>query len=100
MECVGYQFVGWFNGTEDEEGNVTYGAEVDFNAALTGNTTVYAKWTEEQTANYTVVICKERMPDTYAATVYLLRILQRLSPLLMLAKMMKELLFLLMSMAS
>lgn len=43
---VSFQFLGWYNGTEDELGNVTYGTLVTTNSLVltTGDRTVYAKW--------------------------------------------------------
>lgn len=40
-----------------------------FDTTITKRVTLYAKWTPNPTARYTVIIWKERMSDTYAANV-------------------------------
>ncbi len=75
---LGYDFGGWYEPVyetvdgvtqpaKDDNGNVilsdtpfTFGTKIDHRI------TVYAKWTPKATADYTVIIWKERMSDTYA----------------------------------
>ena len=61
MTRLGYAFGGWY-----KDKNCTDGNEFTFGGELEENTTIYAKWTEAPTANYTVIVWKERMTDTYA----------------------------------
>lgn len=79
MERLGYSFDGWYKLKEnvdisavpkDEEGYYIISDEFfdtfTFGEELEDNLTVYAKWTSAATANYTVIVWKERMTDTYA----------------------------------
>ena len=79
MERLGYYFSGWYelkedvdisNVPKDSNGNyiVTdeYFKSFTFGNELENNITIYAKWTSTTTANYTVIVWKERMSDTYA----------------------------------
>ena len=61
MTRLGYSFGGWYTDKDCTAGN-----EFTFGQELNDNITVYAKWTPAQTANYTVIVWKERMTDTYA----------------------------------
>lgn len=61
MMRLGYTFGGWYKDQSCTDGN-----EFTFGNELEDNTTIYAKWTPAQTANYTVIVWKERMADTYA----------------------------------
>ncbi len=79
---LGWDFVNWYepeyetviiDGNEvtqpkkDDNGNVILSnTPFTFGTKLTKRTTVYAKWTPHTTANYTVIVWKERMTDTYA----------------------------------
>ena len=54
----GYEFLGWF----DEDDNA-----FEFGDTIDERTTIYAKWRQNTTANYAVIIWKQRMTDTYAA---------------------------------
>ena len=53
----GYTFDGWYTGDESDarDGQVS-GELFDFSKELTGNTTVYGKWTKGGTADYSVMI--------------------------------------------
>ncbi|MBR3346772.1 MAG: InlB B-repeat-containing protein, partial [Solobacterium sp.] len=53
---LGYEFGGWYTDEACTDGN-----EFDFTKALEKTTTVYAKWTENQNANYTIIIWKENL---------------------------------------
>ena len=50
----GYNFGGWYT-----DAACTAGNEYGFNEELTQNKTIYAKWTEKTTANYTIVFWTE-----------------------------------------
>ena len=56
----GYEFGGWY--TEPECTN-----EFDFTQELTARTTVYAKWTANPQATYTVIVWKQSVVDDYNA---------------------------------
>lgn len=61
MVRLGYSFGGWYTDQGCTDGN-----EFEFGNELTDNITIYAKWTAATSANYTVIVWKERMTDTYA----------------------------------
>ena len=72
----GYTFMGWYHGTEDEEGAVTYGDQVSdgngsvlISGGLTINkeTTLYAQWAPNNATTYTVVIWKQKVTDSKTA---------------------------------
>ncbi|MBO4804923.1 MAG: InlB B-repeat-containing protein, partial [Paludibacteraceae bacterium] len=56
MKCLGYTFGGWYT-----DRNCTTGNEFTFGQRLTERTTIYAKWTPNATANYTVIIWKQNL---------------------------------------
>ena len=79
MARMGYTFGGWWrlkdnvsitNVPKDADGyyiiSDDYFTPFAFGSELDDNQTVYAKWTSAATANYTVIVWKERMTDTYA----------------------------------
>ncbi|WP_165252115.1 InlB B-repeat-containing protein [Adlercreutzia sp. ZJ304] len=41
----GYTFDGWFEGTEANDGTITFGDKFDFTTEIVAETTLYAKWT-------------------------------------------------------
>ena len=51
MTRLGYTFGGWYTDKDCTEGN-----EFTFESELADNTTIYAKWTEADTASYTVPV--------------------------------------------
>ena len=59
MVCVGYDFGGWYDtkahadALESEEGKFT------FDAGITDQTEIYARWIPKTKANYTIVIWKQ-----------------------------------------
>ena len=62
----GYTFGGWYtevSGTEDENGYtpVVESSKFTFGNTISDKTTLYAKWTPAQTANYTVIIWKQNV---------------------------------------
>lgn len=56
MLRYGYTFAGWYTDKECTDGN-----EFTFGEELKENTTIYAKWTSGETANYTVIIWKQNV---------------------------------------
>ena len=80
MVRLGYTFENWYrlkenvdiaNVPKDSTGSYIITDEnfelFEFRHELDDNITIYAKWNSTETANYTVIIWKERMSDTYAA---------------------------------
>ncbi len=59
----GYTFGGWYTDADCTEGN-----EFEFGHPITENTNLYAKWTENTSANYTVIIWKQNVHDSKNAT--------------------------------
>ena len=64
----GYSFDGWYNGTErtvivdgKETTVVDLGERFTFGGTIADTTTIYAKWTPAETANYTVLIWKQNL---------------------------------------
>lgn len=55
-----YTFGGWYTNAECTGNEFTFGGQIS------ERTTLYAKWISNTTANYTVIIWKESMADTYA----------------------------------
>lgn len=55
-----YTFGGWYTNPECTGNEFTFGGQIS------ERTTLYAKWISNATANYTVIIWKESMADTYA----------------------------------
>lgn len=80
MTRFGYTFAGWYTlkagvnianvpKTEDDYYDVTntqYFEPFTFGNTISDRTTLYANWTSNATANYTVIIWKEKSQDTYA----------------------------------
>lgn len=67
----GYVFDGWYTGEPAEEGEDPTGelfTSDDFNRILEKNTTLYAKWRTADSANYSVIIWKQRVSDDKNAT--------------------------------
>ncbi|MBR4135936.1 MAG: InlB B-repeat-containing protein, partial [Bacteroidales bacterium] len=58
MARFGYTFGGWYT---DEA--CTTGHEFSFGSTLDSNTTIYAKWTANTSANYTIIIWKQNVHD-------------------------------------
>ena len=56
---VGYQFGGWYTDAACTDGN-----EFTFNSTITDHVTVYAKWTLNPAAGYTVIIWKQNVSGT------------------------------------
>lgn len=56
MERNGYTFGGWYTDKDCTPGN-----EFTFGQELTDQTTIYAKWTVQATAPYTVIIWKQKL---------------------------------------
>ena len=56
MKRYGYTFGGWYTDSECTDGN-----EYEFNEILEDNRTIYAKWIENETAPYTVLIWKQKL---------------------------------------
>jgi len=54
----GYEFGGWYT-----DAACTDGTEFDFDAILSETTIVYAKWIENKTAGYTIIIWKQNVND-------------------------------------
>ena len=62
MKCPGYTFDGWYLGTTDAEGNFTgYTTRFTFGNTIDTTTHVYAKWSDAQTAFYTLIIWKQNI---------------------------------------
>lgn len=64
----GYTFDGWYTGAPSKEGEDPTGERFTFGSALTENTTLYAKWNKVPSANYSVIIWKQRASDDKDAT--------------------------------
>ena len=64
----GYTFDGWYTGEPAEEGGAPTGDEFPFGNPLDDNTTLYAKWNKVPSANYSVIIWKQRASDDKDAT--------------------------------
>ena len=64
----GYTFAGWYTGKPTEEGGAPTGDEFQFGKPLEDNTTLYAKWETVSSANYSVIIWKQRASDDKDAT--------------------------------
>ena len=66
MELAGYDFDGkWyenFTAGSTQTGD-TWANEFDFNTPLEGDTTVYAKWNAKSSADYTVIVWKQKVTD-------------------------------------
>ncbi len=56
----GYEFKGWFDNPEGD------GTEYQFGDTIDERTTLYAKWKLNESANYAVIVWKQRMSDTYS----------------------------------
>ena len=56
----GYTFGGWF-ATKEEADQESGGTEYDFDQTLTDKTEVYARWISKKSANYTVLVWKQRI---------------------------------------
>ena len=56
MKRKGYTFAGWYTDSACSDGK-----EFTFGGKLTEKTTIYAKWTAETTANYTILIWKQNL---------------------------------------
>ena len=56
MQLVGYTFDGWYTDKE-------YTNAFSFGGTLSDNTTIYAKWKANETANYYVLIWKQNVND-------------------------------------
>lgn len=77
-ERTGYTFDGWYTGSMDENGTITYGSQVTdgtgkvINPAsgltLTAETTLYGKWTANDNAKYKVIIWQQKVSDSKDAT--------------------------------
>ena len=63
MERTGYEFVGWFlsDPAPTNPGADPNGVEFDFDQELNDKVTVYAKWKVAASANYTVVVWKQKV---------------------------------------
>jgi uncharacterized repeat protein (TIGR02543 family) len=59
MKRVGYTFGGWY-----KDAACTAGQEFTFGGELEANTTIYAKWTEVTSGNYTVIIWTQNLSAT------------------------------------
>ncbi|MDO4860152.1 MAG: InlB B-repeat-containing protein, partial [Bacillota bacterium] len=55
MKRFGYTFDGWYNGTEDDEGNINLTTPFEFGGTISDHTTIYAKWSANTSAKYTVI---------------------------------------------
>ena len=74
MTRYGYSFAGWYeaqgydssgNPLTDEDGNVLLqDTEFQFGSTLSQNTNIYAKWTTNDTANYTVIFWIQNLERT------------------------------------
>ncbi len=60
MTRNGYTFVGWWTGAPGADGIPT-GSRFEFGSTLNDNTQLYAKWSANTTANYTVIIWKQNI---------------------------------------
>ena len=62
--CLGYSFVNWYKGTDDGSGTIVLDDDpFDFDTEIEGRTTLYAKWTPNEQANYTIIIWKQNVND-------------------------------------
>ena len=61
MIRLGYTFGGWYKDEACTEPFSSTTAPYTFSGVLTENTTIYAKWTANPTANYTVIIWTENI---------------------------------------
>lgn len=59
---AGYDFVGWFRGSKSESGEITFGAEWNFETDTVTNEgiTLYAKWKKQGTYTYTLCYIDEK----------------------------------------
>ncbi|MBO7444991.1 MAG: InlB B-repeat-containing protein [Bacteroidales bacterium] len=68
MARFGYHFDGWYTGEPATQYGDPTGSAFVFGQPITENTTVYAKWSENETANYTIIIWKQNVHDAKNAT--------------------------------
>ncbi len=65
MTRLGYNFVGWYTERYADDETPDEGNRFNFGGELTENpTTIYAKWTPAQTAEYTVLYWKQNVSGT------------------------------------
>ena len=61
MTRKGYSFENWYTGAPSETGGDPTGSVFQFGNQLNETTTIYAKWNANPTANYTVILWKEKI---------------------------------------
>ena len=59
MHRKGYSFDGWYTGAPSEVGGIPTGDVYEFGETLTNAKTIYAKWTANETAEYTIIVWKQ-----------------------------------------
>ncbi|MCR5010096.1 MAG: InlB B-repeat-containing protein [Clostridia bacterium] len=59
----GYRFDGWYTGAPSQDGQDPTGTRYGFNARLTQDTTLYAKWVATA-SSYSIIIWKQQVTDT------------------------------------
>ena len=60
MSRSGYTFGGWY-----KDAACSSGSEFVFGNEISDNTTIYAKWTPNRTADYTVIVWRQSVTDNY-----------------------------------
>ncbi len=63
----GYRFDGWYTGAPAQDGEDPTGTRYGFNARLTQDTTLYAKWVATA-SSYSIIIWKQQVTDTVGMT--------------------------------
>lgn len=71
-ERKGYTFAGWYTGSQDDQGEITYDEQISDGSGevvvsggfkLTEETTLYGKWTANEGTLYNVVFWKQKVTD-------------------------------------